>query len=392
MAKFTTCIGLISGVFLLNSCTGLTIPNSIKPNYVMTANGPQKVGFSQPIPASLIQQFADDYSVSWCKSQSIPGKFFLSKTYEESTSKVAEIHVQCGATATISISSSLAAQKMTKSGFRLMDSVCSSYFRRLGNQDQDLDFYSRTINDMSGVTSAILGVTGVNAKSLAITNTLFAGANAGLESFDAIYHFSPDLQAVENMVSRAGEAYEGQLFTDSAPKDFYDAVKAVENYQRICQTSNIRALVNQAIEKSKLTAASRTTRNLLIRNNVTNTQIGLLSEDIEITSISQATLVWLTAGVTGKILKEDLPKLYSLLEVAGITDAESKFELVRKWLDNLAKSEPNSYEALLSRVDQLDPSALPSVEPILKNNELRKELMKGSQPVNAFGPGFPRVE
>lgn len=233
----------ISSTFLV-SCSGMGGLKGTKPDFVMNANGPNNIRYVEPIPESLIQQFSNDYNVAKCLTQSIEavGGFKCDKKVWESKKPW-------------TIKKTQVSLNMIKSGFRLSDSVCAAYFRRIGNQDQDLDHYSNAVNIVGGLTSAVMGATGVPAKSIAITAASFSGVLGAFESFDSVYHFSPDVQAVENMVTKAGNAYEKQLYTKikniaNVDVDFYDAVQAIEGYQKICQTSNIRALVNQAIETS----------------------------------------------------------------------------------------------------------------------------------------------
>ena len=269
-------LAIIFFPFLACCGTGLTVPRPIKPNYVLDANGPQSVGYKNPRSNSLIERFISTYHISSCKSlgnelilPEVQSTMVFGVGRSRETDNLVVKKICDGATPEDddnqgaaprsfsdilqSVSEEEAAVDMTKAGFRLVDNVCDAYFRRIGNTDQDLEFYREGTNIVSGATAAVLGVAGASALSRTITATGFATLISGFDAYDTIYNFSPDVQAVSKLIATARKKYEESLFAsgdEKSPKNFDDAVKAVSEYQAICQTSYIRSLVNQSIDAS----------------------------------------------------------------------------------------------------------------------------------------------
>lgn len=364
MINRTAIILTLMGAMVLPSCAGMGTPKALKPNYIINANGPLTAGFSNPTVNSQIKDFATTYSISRCLSSPVPSlDNFVLETHlvDGAEIKRTQSLVTCDSS-DITVDETGAAALMSKRGFDFMDSVCEAYFRRLGNQDQDLDFYTKTLNTVSAALTAILGVTQADAKSIAIVSSLFALSEAGLEGFDESYHFADDLNAVELLVFRAMDAYKDALWTSATPEDFSDAISAVQGYQRICQTSSIRALVNEAIIAAEISAVPRTRRDRVIKTSPSSETLNTLFSTVGVPAMSQATLDWLVFGANGgATTAADQTKLFALLTQAGIADPTAALATTRTWVDALAANEYPAFEKLNSRVKLLKADGLPPV-------------------------------
>ena len=374
----------------LTSCAGMKIPNAIKPNYILDAQGPLNAGFN-PEVNSQITDFATAYNISRCKSSSLPTKAnFVYETHELNNNRVKAKQelVTCNSVA-IEANEVEAAIDMTKTGFDFMDSVCDAYFRRLGNQDQDLSFYGIGLNTVSAALTALLGTTEADAKSIAIVSSLFALGEAGLEGFDETYHFAAELNAVEELVYRAMDAYEQVIWAEQSPTDFSDAKTIIHGYQRICQTSSIRSLVTQAVKAAKIEPVSTTARDRLIRTNPSSEKINQLYSDISVTALTQSSFDWLIAGAMGVVPKTSETKLVALLKQSGIADPVSEFPKVRNWFDELSKTDYYAYQNILARMNELDITLLPA--DATSQNAARDEVI-GSAPITPGTESKARVK
>ena len=347
---------------LLPGCVGLDVPSANKPNFVLNAQGPTNVGVSEPDGWSLIAAFSNSYNLAQCRFDLIQDagaadlhfQYYVVNSAGDTEAKAMKCADQAN------VDKAEVAQKMYEDGMAVADAVCRSYFRRLGNQNQDLDYYSMVSNNLGGFVAAVLGAAESSAKSVAITSASFAAITAGFETFDEAYHFNPDVKSVEQMVFRAKSAFiteYGRVTT------FKEATTGVEGYQSICQTSNIQRLVNEAVSRADLSAAPRTARDRLIPESISNVETGKLSGILGTANrVSSGAIAWVTALSRGRVrTPADRQKLDALLNAEGITLDNTKLANFDQWLDNLRIAEPRAYTALLQRADALDPQNLPDI-------------------------------
>jgi len=361
MKNLYTCLAF----FAISGCQGLGWPTAIEPNFVLNEEGPTGVGAKSPSPSSLIVSFSNSYHLAQCKSDLVvqTNKSFLyySSIVDAKNPEKRSLgmrHVTCAAQS--GVTEARAAQKMYDDGIILSDAVCRGYFRRLGNQNQDLDYYAELTNNLGGFSAAILGITESSSSAIAITAASFASIVAGFESFDEAYHFNPDLQSVEDMIFRAKTAFRAEYNTVST---FKAAVEGVDAYQSICQTSNIRKLVNEAVSKAELTAAPRTARSTQIPITISNQMSANLTEIVGAPArISRTAIEWLISAANGSVrTDEDKAKFDSLLATEGISSASEKISSVYIWMDKLRASEPRAYQQLLQDSQNRKASDLPDL-------------------------------
>lgn len=157
-------------------------------------------------------------------------------------------------------------------GIVVIDYRCGKYFRALGRSAQDYAYSSKQLSLTGGTAGAIEGLTGVTAKAISLTGTLFGFGAASASAYQDTYVFSPDIASVENLVKSAQQqektAISSQL-KDGAIKTRDDAAGVLEGYEKTCEVQTIRSLVNQSINVAKValgpTAAPTITSNNTIQ-------------------------------------------------------------------------------------------------------------------------------
>lgn len=354
----------------VTACSGMGTLRSQKPNWVFDTTGPADISRLQSDPNSPLYEFYSAYVVSRCRAVALPALVPVDH-FDSPTGQVAAQTCATVNTASSGLTTSNVAQQFTRSGFRLADTVCASYFRRLGNQDQDLDFYSESTNLLNGLATGVMGLTDTPAETISIVGTTFTALAAGLETFDSVYHFAPDLNEVESMVARARLEYEETLFAtqSSAPQDYYAAVRAIETYQGMCQTSHIRALVNQAINAAQLEAPVSTSRERFFDSALTNQQIAEVSAYFGGIPLSETSVIWLTKFARGGIVDDnEIARFDAMMAAAQLTTIDPAqsptrpwLDDFRVWLDQLRANHPDTYAELISAANNLSLSELPAV-------------------------------
>lgn len=382
MMIFRTCI-LVFAAFSLVAC-GTSRLRATKPNTVIEATGPTGVGYNNAGTGSLVTAFERDYLVSYClDGGSIrverKGRSVTLKANETCAGLYTDTNFTTLKPFAKGVSSTVAAERFTESGFRLTKTVCMAYFNRIGNQGQDSDFYKKMTNVLGGVTSATLGLTGSPSKSVALTATGFSGFLASLESFDEVYHFTPDRQYVLDLIMRSMNTYETEILSKKRNQTFNQAVDAILGYQSLCQTDYIRKTVNEAINSAKVRAFSTANFDRLVTDTLSATERQTLASNLGATALNDEQLKLLIRITRGEIQTDtDLNTAFEALKETGIgiinksADTPPKFSLnsdiqskVNSEIDKFRQASPNIYARYLpSRSDRNGVSSLAeSTEP-----------------------------
>ncbi len=204
-------------------------------------------------------------------------------------------------------------RKFLGAGAMLVEASCHDFLNELGKVQQEYELGRGQAGILSGVTSAVLGVTGANQKALALVGTAFGGVLAGGEVFQDTVLFSPDTKAVSDLVLRALSQQAKEVKDQAAQLGerytFENAVGDVMSVQKICEVANIRGLVNQAVSQGKLETVSTSARDDLaekIRSAKNDSARSRLAEAVGVPSLSPDQIVafwW--AYMEGPELKEE---------------------------------------------------------------------------------------
>lgn len=332
----------------LTGC-GMSALRATKPNTVIGAVGPTGVGYGIGRTGSLVRALERDYLISYCLDGGTVGVSRSGNTISLGKNELcASLYTDDFKTLqpfVIGLDSRKAAERLTESGFRLTKTVCLAYFNRIGNQGQDSDFYKKFINAFGGVVSATLGLTGSPSKSVALTATGFSGFLAGLESFDEVYHFTPDRQYVIDLIMRSMNTYEQEVVSKKRNQTFNQAVDSILAYQSMCQTDFIRKTVNDAITSAKVRPYSSPNIDRFTSNRLSAQQRVDLARSLNATSLNDAQIVLLIKASRGELGgPEELESAYELLKNTGpqlvtfnIAAGDATYAIDREVLDNTNK-------------------------------------------------------
>ncbi len=148
-----------------------------------------------------------------------------------------------------------AARELTRAGMTLIDMRCDLFFQQIGRGSQDTDFGRRQFQAVSGTLVAALGVAGVSANAITGVGLGSALGVQTIDNYSAVYFFSPDVSAVQELVRRAlGSVRETALAPTNSPQDFDAAIGVLRVYQNVCSAHEIKRLVTAAINKGETIA------------------------------------------------------------------------------------------------------------------------------------------
>ncbi|HZG21976.1 MAG TPA: hypothetical protein VE092_18340, partial [Herbaspirillum sp.] len=143
-------------------------------------------------------------------------------------------------------------------GFALVRYRCAQYFTALGKVEQHLNYGRKQTSLVSGLTVSAMGLANATAKAIAGVGSLFSFSTASLDTYEDVYVFSPDVKAVQRLVSDAMATYNAKLIGEvgTSPKLSYTTVvSSLAEYESFCQPHGVRDLVNQSLAQVRTSAA-----------------------------------------------------------------------------------------------------------------------------------------
>jgi uncharacterized protein with FMN-binding domain len=139
-------------------------------------------------------------------------------------------------------------------GRSLLNLRCSDYLDQIGLKNQRAANERRHVDIVGGFASAIMGLTGSSAKSIAAVASSFSFAGSSLDSAGAAFLFSDASKAINRLVRDAQEKYVAKLNDYEGSWTYADAVDILTGYEELCRPTSIRALVDEAIANTRLVA------------------------------------------------------------------------------------------------------------------------------------------
>ncbi len=146
------------------------------------------------------------------------------------------------------------ARRAVVAGRSLLNLRCSDYLDQIGIKNQRAANERRHVDIVGGFASAIMGLTGGSAKSIAAVATSFSFAGSSLDSASATFLFSDASKSINFLVRDAQDKYVAKLNDFEGAWTYADAVDILTGYEELCRPSAIRALVDDAISNTKLEA------------------------------------------------------------------------------------------------------------------------------------------
>jgi hypothetical protein len=148
------------------------------------------------------------------------------------------------------------AQDFLDAGLALTEVYCDDFMFKLGALRQNNDaLYQGTA--LAGTTAAtILAAASASQPAIALTSAGFTTALAGIEVFQNVYLFAPDISAVQSLVDEAMSAYvlAATAPTRRATYGYESAFTTIRGAQTICEVQSIRHLVNEAVKAGTVQA------------------------------------------------------------------------------------------------------------------------------------------
>ena len=144
--------------------------------------------------------------------------------------------------------------QFVRSGMALADIQCKDYFKRLGHAAQQYSFGRKELGLASGTVAGLQGLTGVSAKVVAITASMFSFGIASTENYADAFLFSPEVSGVQQLVESSQAAYRAAIPPlDGLP--YGDAISLLRAYDALCEVQTIRRLVNESIATAEPVAS-----------------------------------------------------------------------------------------------------------------------------------------
>ncbi|QNA99684.1 hypothetical protein [Massilia sp. Se16.2.3] len=142
-----------------------------------------------------------------------------------------------------------------ETGMAMADIGCKAYFRNLGLAAQRYAFGRKELGLTGGLVAGLQGVTGVSAKAIAITSSMFSFGSASTESYADVFLFSPDISGIQDLVEGAQTTYRAAMPPVTA-MSYGAAVGILRDYDKLCEVQTIRRLVNESVGTARFVAST----------------------------------------------------------------------------------------------------------------------------------------
>lgn len=143
-----------------------------------------------------------------------------------------------------------------EAGMALADIGCKAYFKNLGLAAQRHAFGRKELGLTGGLVAGLQGVTGVSAKAIAITSSMFSFGTASTDAYADVFLFSPDISGLQDLVEGAQGAYRAAMPPVTA-MSYGAAVGTVRDYDKLCEVQTIRRLVNESVSTARFVAGDK---------------------------------------------------------------------------------------------------------------------------------------
>ena len=267
------------------------------------------------------------------------------------------------------------AEKAFRSGQALLEIRCGEYLDALGSANQSAANEGRQVGLVGGLASAIMGLTGSDAKSIAISASTFSFAGSSMDAFANSFLFSDASKAITKLVHSAQSAYLTAAQDRMANINYPTAVSLLIGYEQMCRPAQIRAFIDEAVSTARIvseTPISSATEGQIL--DVLGKLMGALG-----TPVSEADAIglyaWFSSDSTGRNnIKPKISIVNALVNSLG-SDANLESKLSPVFLPLSIKGNVLS-ERWSTAVAQVKATAPPAA----------------GQPVPLFSPPVLRVE
>ena len=221
------------------------------------------------------------------------------------------------------------AVKAFRTGKAFLDLQCSAYIDALGSANQAASNERKQVSVIGGLATALMGLTGSEAKDIAIAATTISFAGSSMDAFAGTFLFSDAAKSISKLVGDAQSAYMTSVADNLTTLDYSAAVALLVGYERLCRPSDIRRLIDEAVTAATLVTESP---GKLPTDSAIVMLLGQLAGALG-QPVSEADAVvlysWFSKSDRRNDIKTQSPLLTGLLSTPGSTDAalESKLKL-----------------------------------------------------------------
>lgn len=221
------------------------------------------------------------------------------------------------------------AVKAFRTGKAFLDHHCNAYMNTLGNANQAASNERKQIGIIGGLVSALMGLTGSDAKDIAIAAATLSFTASSRDAFTSTFLFSDAANSITSLVGRAQRAYLKSVEGDLAILDYSATVALLAGYERLCRPAEIRRLIDESVAEASLKVPN-TTKPLASPQEVASL-LEKLTKDLG-RPVSEAEAItlfaWFSKPGRRAEVKSGSPFITSLLAALGDNDAalESKVQ------------------------------------------------------------------
>lgn len=148
-----------------------------------------------------------------------------------------------------------ALRSMAREGFGLIRSNCDDFFRRKGNNQQNLALGRDFVGWGAATATAIVGLTGGSALALSIITVSGSALYMGMDAYTKEFLFGADnIEAVRAITMQSLDGNRDQVLQQGASFTFQTVASAIMDNQEMCRPAAIAAAVRHALGTT-LTAA-----------------------------------------------------------------------------------------------------------------------------------------
>ena len=149
------------------------------------------------------------------------------------------------------------AQAMLETGFAAVNIDCERYLHDLGTANQNSLNARQQTTIAGGFITSIMGLYGSAAADISAVSALASTAASSQDTSNSIFLFTDAYKTISKIVHDAQNAYLANLQAQNVARLSYSqSVNLLARYASLCQPTEIRRLIDEAVQAAQLTAKS----------------------------------------------------------------------------------------------------------------------------------------
>ena len=152
-----------------------------------------------------------------------------------------------------------AAREMLRTGFDLIDTVCTDFFAEAGRNQGRVNFSREIIVVGTGFVGSAMGLNPRNERSLVALPLLSSAAYGGIDAYNSAFLFGAEnIDSVRDLTMKALAAQKAATLRDVEADDevltYTRALSLLRDYENVCMAPKILSLTQDAIKAGQVTA------------------------------------------------------------------------------------------------------------------------------------------